>query len=313
MARAALHAYFSELAKSMVLKGVAEALMLGIAASVSGCALAARPVDCSRYIQAETVSALPPKNELRILSANIQGLPYGLDNIDKSKPYPSNRYECLGDIAAGYDLVLVQEDWTGNRELAGAFPHRLSSEPSKSLFKTGSGLTILSRRAFGPTREVPFRDCAGGPELLIPAAVKALGFNPGWIQKYKTQGDCFATKSFRMGALGNLKIVDSHLDAGNTERDSATRARQLIQIGEILPPTDPLLIAFDANLKPDIPEDEQSLSDFIRANNLTVAIRRKTDLILVRDVAVKDPRVVDLTGLSDHNGLTVTIPACPGL
>ncbi len=300
---------FHSLAKSAARLGVAEALIFSLAGT--GClpALKTTPAaDCSRYVRAraEAASVPAPKNARDFLSANVQGLPFGLDNLSRKTPYPPNRFECLGEIASAYDIAVFQEDWQDNQKLTGNHPYRLSAKPSDSLFRAGSGLTLLSREPFTEVRDIPFKNCSGGHEIVLYAWAKAVGFPAKWTERFNTKADCFATKGFRLTRTGNLMLVNSHLDAGNTSRDSRARASQLEQITEKLPKSIPLLIAFDANLKSNIPRDEDSLARFLRENDLKIALRNKTDLILYRGLTVKNVHTVDLTDLSDHNGLALT-------
>jgi hypothetical protein len=49
------------------------------------------------------------------------------------------------------------------------------------------------------------------------------------------------------------------------------------------------------------------LERYMRNNNLTLRLRDETDVILTRDVEVTDRRIIPLTNLTDHNGLSVTV------
>lgn len=313
MARSPLRGHFWEKTKKTARKAVAGVLIVGAVGASDGCTLMKKPgpaIDCTPFLrQAQTEMPLvrSEKGEVHILSANVQGLPYGLENLDKKIPYPENRFECIGLIAMGYDMSFFQEDFVQDPRLSAGYEHKLSPEPSGSVFKTSSGLTILSHRPVGETREEAFNNCSGGPEVLMVAAANGVGFKPKWMEQFKTKADCFANKSFRIAKVDQLTIVDSHLDAGNTQADAKTRAKQLQQIEQALPKTGPLLIAFDANLKLNIAIDRQTLEKFLRRNSLKIAIRDQTDLILVRDVEVKGQEVVSLEGLSDHSALAVKI------
>ena len=144
-----------------------------------------------------------------MLTYNVHGLPSWIARDD-----PPARIPLILERAAGYDVVLLQEDFAyhdmvlANREHA----HVFRGNEGWSRFLSGSGLTILSHFAPG----------------AAPIAA-AYGVCNGYLG---AGNDCYANKGFLMARLAltngaELDVWNTHLDAGSGEEDHAARVAQL--------------------------------------------------------------------------------------
>lgn len=291
------------------------ALGLGLCAMVFNKASAGPPMQCA-VLPVDKVNDTPDVRGgdarlLRVFSANVQGLPYGADNLHrKGAPYPANRFDCLSRIASRHDVAVLQEDFTRHPALRSPqLSHVWEPEAGRSRLEGSSGLTFLARLPFTRLASQSYKDCNGGFDIVPYALAKTLGWK---IDRLNTKADCFANKSFKAAMIDGVTFITSHLDAGSTPGDVATRGRQFAQLDRATPKAGPLIVAMDANVKHRIAADRESLARYMRNNGLTLALRDDTDVVLVRGVELVRAARIDLTDLSDHAGLSVTLRYKPG-
>ncbi len=202
------------------------------------------------------------ETEIRVLSYNTHGLAAWVAGDD-----PEARFPRIGELANGYDLVLLQEDFEHHERLRETARHGIIQRGNESRFSgswwcwvncAGSGLTLLSRFE---------------PESLVALTNAPYGLCSGWISG---ASDCFATKGFQHARLRLpegpiLGVVNTHLDAGREEPDRATRAGQLESLRAYLAQAaadEPLIVAGDFNLDAASAEDKALLDGFSAALGL---------------------------------------------
>ena len=256
-----------------------------------------------------TVPALPEPqpDTLRIFSANVQDLPHNLaDKQRKQGPYPATRFDCLGYLASQFDVAMLQEDFTRRKKLRPAtLPHVWNPDRGKTPLKKNSGISILSKHEITRIDMQRYNACHGGLGHAVALRVgKAFGAQ---MKSFDSKADCLSSKSFKIARIQGITFINSHLDAGTTAGDIAARGKQFAQLGRATPAQGPLVIALDANIYENVPQDCAMLAQFMRDHNLTLSLRDETDVILTRGVEVLDKKVIPLSNLSDHNGLAVTI------
>lgn len=152
--------------------------------------------------------------EISVLTYNIHGLPSWAAGDD-----PEGRLPRILELAAAYDVVLLQEDFAYNGLVKqharqpllerGVGPWR----PWPGL--TGSGLTLLAD---------------AGASVLRHAA--AYDLCNGWLG---AGSDCFANKGFLMLRLrqssgAEVDVWNTHLDAGGSFGDYEARRAQLARL-----------------------------------------------------------------------------------
>ena len=220
--------------------------------------------------QASTVSwssteaNFEPSNakELTLLVYNTHGLPefFARDN-------PKKRFPKIGELTGGYDLSLLQEDFAHHDLLLKGVQRPQSvvrgmdAQSPNCLVCSGSGLTLVSNLSSNWTVSAsfePFNTCSG------------------WLTKLN---DCFAQKGFQLAILESaaglrIYIVNTHLDAGQSELDRLARASQLDQIALALEAdasNEAVLIVGDLNLDWESPADNELLQNFVQRLNLVLA------------------------------------------
>jgi endonuclease/exonuclease/phosphatase family metal-dependent hydrolase len=241
--------------------------------------------------------------EIRVLTYNIHGLPGWIARDD-----PPARIPLILERAAGYDVVLLQEDFAyhdvvlANRK----HPHVFRGNEGWAPLLEGSGLTIFSRFANG----------------AAPIA-EAYGVCNGYL---RAANDCLGNKGFLMVRLtlpngAELDVWNTHLDAGRSDADHAARVAQLDLLARAIEAEGEgraVLVGGDLNLEWDDARDRALLESFCDRLGLTVAARTPPDgweshldYLLLRsggDVQAgradggKEPKMVDgvSTPLSDH-------------
>ena len=199
---------------------------------------------------------------LKILVYNTHGLPEIFINDN-----PKKRFPVIGGKTQGYDISLLQEDYSHHEELSsglakesitirGGMGNRLLCP-----FCTGSGLTSVFNLPKNWTVEVEnetFQTCSG------------------WL---RGANDCFAFKGFQIIkiTLPNDKeffIVNTHMDAGRRDSDRFSRKKQLEHIVSTISQrttTEALIVAGDLNLHSENPEDVKLLENFKKDLKLTDA------------------------------------------
>ena len=217
----------------------------------------------SLFILSMNLSSLEKQSDkLRILIYNTHGLPEIFINDN-----PKKRFPVIGGKTQGYDISLLQEDYSHHEELSsglakesitirGGMGNRLLCP-----FCTGSGLTSVFNLPKNWTVEVEnetFQTCSG------------------WL---RGANDCFAFKGFQIIkiTLPNDKeffIVNTHMDAGRRDSDRFSRKKQLEHIVSTISQrttTEALIVAGDLNLHSENPEDVKLLENFKKDLKLTDA------------------------------------------
>jgi len=199
----------------------------------------------------------------RVLTYNVAGLPAGLSYSD-----PAPRLPAIGRRAAGYDVVLVQEAFTGLDALRDASGHpelRRGSGPrsgwarliGRLCGRCGSGLALLTGRA--------------GEEILAGRAGRYARCS-GWGLRPMADGsDCWASKGWQHARLAladgiAVDVWNTHLDAGVLEDDLATREAQLDELARAMAESRgrAVVVGGDFNLGAELPEEARLLERFRR-------------------------------------------------
>ena len=251
---------------------------------------------------------------LRVLVWNIHDrlLP---DSIFSSDAHTEEEVACIGDLASRYDLVFFQEAFVRPEQLVRYTGHAWANHP---LFTEGGG------GDWWPLRWMC--EICLSPGLLMlarekPAFVYAEPYEAfaGWNTDLN-KADDFFSKGFQLVQFSSFWVLNSHMDAGRGQDSIDARAQQFRQITlalqRIVPPDAPLFIGMDANLRPDIEEqDKIILQKFLGSNGLTRVHQNGPDIIATRNLQTDHPRTLSLKGvLSDHNALSAIIypPTGPG-
>jgi len=236
------------------------------AAAPSGAATAARSVAEERGVA------------FRVLTYNVAGLPAGLSYSD-----PGPRLPAIGRRAAAYDIVLVQEAFTGLDVLRDASGHpelRRGSGPrsgwarliGRLCGRCGSGLALLTGRR--------------GEEILAGRAGRYARCS-GWGLRPMADGsDCWASKGWQHARLAladgiAVDLWNTHLDAGVLADDLAARGAQLDELARAMAESRgrAVVVGGDFNLGAELPEEARLLERFRRRLGLrdTGARTRDTD------------------------------------
>lgn len=169
----------------------------------------------------------------------------------------------IGQLLAGYDVALVQEDWAHGKALAGSTRAalRIAGNAARSPWlrslsffcgACGSGLVLFSGL---------------GEERLLAAESLPYDRCADWILG---ANDCWATKGFiyarlRLASGAELDVVNTHLEAGGGEDDLAVRREQLEILGRFLASRSAghaLVLGGDLNLPFDEPRERAVLERF---------------------------------------------------
>lgn len=201
---------------------------------------------------------------LSLLIYNTHGLPTLFAKDD-----PGPRFAIIANLTHQYDLALLQEDFAHHRALLrglkdSALVTRGSDPASKPcLLCSSSGLTFISHLQTADwssqTRFFEFDTCSG------------------WLNQ---ANDCLAQKGFQIASLESrtgrrLAIINTHLDAGDTDSDRFARQFQLRQIASIieqLPNETAIIIGGDFNLNWESSKDRELLISFRDRLKLTRAV-----------------------------------------
>ena len=200
---------------------------------------------------------------LNLLVYNTHGLPSLLvrDN-------PKERFPKIATLTQTYDLSLLQEDFAHHPLLLNGLSARTfvargeRPETPPCIICNSSGLTLISNLL--------------DEQWRITETFNAFEACSGWVTKLN---DCFAQKGFQLAVLESLEearvvVVNTHLDAGDSEADRNARASQLNQIAatlEQVAPGEAVIVAGDFNLNWDSPQDKQLLFAFRDRLQLTRA------------------------------------------
>ncbi|MEX2493531.1 MAG: hypothetical protein WD425_17405 [Nitrospirales bacterium] len=215
---------------------------------------------------------------------------------------------CIGDLASQYDLVLFQESFVRPSQLARYTGHAWADHPH---FTEGGGgdwwpLRMMCEICLSPGLLMLARE---HPKVVHAEPYEAFS---GWNTDLN-KADDFFSKGFQLVELPAFWVLNSHMDAGRGQESIEARALQFRQVTaalrRLVPIDAPLLVGMDANLRPDLEEqDRKVLEEFLQSNGLTLVHQNGPDLIAVRHVEVGHPRTLLLKGvLSDHNALSVIL------
>lgn len=178
---------------------------------------------------------VPQAGTLRLLTYNVAGLPQWM-----SERQPNEQVPEIGRRLAGYDLVLLQEDFAHHDELFGdaaSYPYRSGHLGPETPF-LGDGLSRLSRLSFEYIAREPWKKCNG-----------VVG----------NQFDCWAVKGFsyarhRLGGSpeATVDVYNVHLDAGRGNGDKEAKGAQVDQLARAIERRSKgraVVVAGDSNLK----------------------------------------------------------------
>ncbi|MEZ0227708.1 MAG: hypothetical protein ACAI25_03730 [Planctomycetota bacterium] len=247
------------------------------------------------------------RGTFKALTYNVAGLPQVV-----SKVSPSTNTTLISPLLNAYDLVVVQEDFSYQVELASAVTHpqRTAAHTGYSTI-LGDGLHAFSRVPFSGLVRTKWIDCNG------------------WINQ---ANDCLASKGFFLIELEpspgvKIHFYNLHADAGRSGADANTRKSNFKQLADVIFAQSKgvaVMVAGDTNLKvTSDPVDAQTLLDFLRVAGLKDAARtiggtETIDRIMYRNSATGDveleakkwryaDEMIDAAGLplSDHEGVNV--------
>ncbi len=159
---------------------------------------------------------LKKPDEFSVLTYNVAGLPEII-----SQSLPSQNTPLISKKINAYDLVLMQEDFWYDRQLAENARHLFKSSENGLLYR-GSGLREFSYTPYTKLGNLSWQDCHG---------------------VIKAQNDCLTRKGFTYGKkylheenLPNtsVDIYNVHFDAGSEPGDYEARQKQLNQLSAFL-------------------------------------------------------------------------------
>lgn len=200
--------------------------------------------------------------ELRVLTYNIHGLPGWIARDD-----PPARIPQILERAAGYDVVLLQEDFAYHDVVLAnqKHPHVFRGNEAWAPLLEGSGLTIFSRFANGSA-----------------SRTEAYGVCNGY---FSAANDCLGNKGFLMVRLAlpngaELDVWNTHLDAGRDDADHAARVAQLDHLARAIEANSAgraVLVGGDFNLEWDDARHRALLESFQTRLGLVVAAQTPPD------------------------------------
>ncbi len=168
---------------------------------------ASAPADAQRT-DASVVTGTP----LRVITYNVAGLPEGISSSN-----PERNSALISPLLNGYDLALLQEDFTYHPQIIGMAMQPYKSPSDMSGNSLGDGLNFLSNFPFSDLERVPWDKCNGV-------------FDQG--------SDCLTPKGFsyaRIDVAGSsIDIYDLHTDAGSSAADQSARSDNLRQLASAI-------------------------------------------------------------------------------
>lgn len=189
--------------------------------------------------QNTTTDTLITEGELTILTYNVHGLPPAITNDDTT-----GRMEQIAPRLTDFDLVGIQEDWMDdNHEILKsksefAYFDRFNT-PKDDTKVYGAGLTWLSAFELVDVTHHYYDSCFGTVDHA---------------------SDCLASKGIQeahilLGGV-DVKILNTHLEAGNGEEDQAIRSEQIATLQILSTQSNhPIILMGDFNLHPELSED----------------------------------------------------------
>ncbi len=210
-----------------------------------------------------------------LLTYNVAGLPEGI-----SGSHPATNTGLIAPLLNDYDVVLMQETWKTPDpnplaptrvyheilEAGSKHAHKTESAPlplgkdaSRSSALVADGLNVFSEFALSDLQREAWPDCEG------------IGTTHG--------GDCLAFKGFaamtiELAPRVEVLLVDTHLEAGGSERDSALRQVDLDAIASYVEThagSRAVIVGGDMNLhtSADEPIDSEQYRTFVDRLGLT--------------------------------------------
>lgn len=249
---------------------------------------------------------VPTSGSLTVLSYNVHGLPSAITGDDTEA-----RLATIGPLLEDYDLVGVQEDWMEDTHalLETTHPTQDWFDDDLSDRAYGSGLFTLARGASVEAYEEHFDACYG----LIDHA-----------------SDCGASKGFQIHRVElvegvTLDFLNTHLEAGGSDDDTAARAVGVDQIDAAIQDFSagqPMLFVGDLNLKWSDPEDTDLMDQIWASGPFEDACEPDCDVDEIDHILVRETDALSLTvtyhqveswldddgvDLSDHDPVVVHI------
>jgi len=234
------------------------------------------------------------------------------NSLFSSEAHTEEEVVCIGDLASRYDLVLLQEAFVRPSQLARYAGHVWADHP---VFSEGGGgdwwpLRMMCEICLSPGLLMLARD--------TPLSVHTEPYEAfvGWNTDLN-KADDFFSKGFQLVQFSSFWVLNSHMDAGRGQESIEARSLQFRQITttlkRLVPHDAPLFIGMDANLRPDLEEqDGKILREFLEANGLTLVRKNGPDLIAGRNLKTASHEVLSLKGvLSDHDALSVVLVPPP--
>jgi endonuclease/exonuclease/phosphatase family metal-dependent hydrolase len=186
---------------------------------------------------------------LRLITYNVAGLPEGI-----SQSMPQRNSALISPLLNGYDIALLQEDFSYHAQIVSASMHPYVSPADTSGNSLGDGLSFLSSFAYSDFQRDAWTDCNGvvdsGSDCLTPKG--------------------FAFARFSIGRA-SVDVYDIHTDAGSAAGDQTARAKNLRQLAAAITTRSAgraVIVAGDSNARysragDTVPEllDAASLSD----------------------------------------------------
>lgn len=208
-------------------------------------------VGCGQDDAATSTDASATRFSFRLLTYNVAGLPEGL-----SSSSPARNTPLISPLLNAYDVVLLQEDFAFQREIASAVTHPHRSAPDPSARALGDGLTVFSVVPFQNFTREPWRSCYGtvdsGSDCLTPK---------GFVHLQLTLSEGIT-----------IDLYDLHADAGYGEGDLTARADNFAQLESVLSERSrdhAVIIAGDMNTRYRHPTDQ--LAAFVQRTQLSDA------------------------------------------
>ena len=204
----------------------------------------------------------PASVDFRVLTYNTHGLPAWIAGDD-----PARRFPAIARLVQGYDVALLQEDFAHHPLLQAGLGGVVALRGNPSRFE-GSALCLLGCEGSGLTFLMRFPR-----QALLELVNQAYAACAGWLGG---ANDCFATKGFQDARLllpGDLevRVVNTHLDAGRAPEDREARRAQLERLRTYLERTAAgaaLVVGGDFNLDAADPADVALRDEFVRALGL---------------------------------------------
>ena len=238
-----------------------------------------------------------------VLTYNVAGLPEGI-----SGSHPLIYTSKISPRLNGFDIVLVQEDFSYHRALKSGARHPYLSEPGKG-GSLGDGLARLSDFPFTEVNHMAWEKCYG-----------TLGHASDCLTK---KGFSAATHEIAPGVF--IDIYNLHMDAGDSKGDISARTVQMDQLIADMSRRSAgkaVIVAGDWNLSGEREADLALLEKILNEENLTDSCRalscgeeridrilfRGNDAIKLKPVAyqVELERFANKKGrqLSDHEAVS---------